>query len=637
MKKTLCYAFRPDFKKYLHAGALLLFLLFCGCISDDVTIVRTSPDRRYEYNNNIVPFRNELLPETVNVLSNFLLNELLEKQPEQLLEKLEKLYLNEPLPVYMETLADCSLSLGRRFVSDPERSARFHLSAVLYSYSYLIQLDKQTTFYDPSRLSMLRIYNQALTELFSYLSAKNLTRRGGYELTAAAGQVIFFEMPDYRMPVKQELVKEILLCADYRPVNLTHVSRRFGIGAPLILTLDPKTKKRENYAGSMAFPGTAVLDFNRLLTEKSSQRYTCRLIYADSRNADSILINTKKIPLEQDLSTPLAYMAKDPPLYNFLFYMLRPDDTREMQGLYHFEPFDPNRIPVVLVHGLMSDTRTWLQMINSLRSDPVFLKHFQVYGFSYSSGMPIVHSAFFLRDALIKEREQIIKRGYSTENFDKMVLVGHSMGGLLSRMAISDTGTFIEDYLAEKTEAKLQDLISDLSKDEQQRLLSMVCFKPLPFVKRVVFIAVPHKGSQMAKTWIGRFGAWCIQLPKNLIRFRQSRTYRRFTALIGKKDLNNTGIDNLDPENEAILFLNSIQMSKETPFHSIIGNQKEEGCPGGSDGIVPYASSHLDHARSELVVKSGHSAQKNPLAIQELRRILYQHLKEHNRLDTKIK
>ena len=70
------------------------------------------------------------------------------------------------------------------------------------------------------------------------------------------------------------------------------------------------------------------------------------------------------------------------------------------------------------------------------------------------------------------------------------------------------------------------------------------------------------------------------------------------------------------------------------PYHSIIGNNKEGGTPGGTDGIVPYSSSHLDGARSELIVHSGHSAQKNPLAIQEVRRILLLHL-ESNQFDKK--
>ena len=75
--------------------------------------------------------------------------------------------------------------------------------------------------------------------------------------------------------------------------------------------------------------------------------------------------------------------------------------------------------------------------------------------------------------------------------------------------------------------------------------------------------------------------------------------------------------------------LNKIPFVSGIPYHSIIGNRKFAGAPGGSDGIVPYSSSHLDGAASELVVKSDHSVQQNPLAIQEMRRILLEHLKQY--------
>lgn len=90
-----------------------------------------------------------------------------------------------------------------------------------------------------------------------------------------------------------------------------------------------------------------------------------------------------------------------------------------------------------------------------------------------------------------------------------------------------------------------------------------------------------------------------------------------------------TGIDNLDPNNRTLQLLETIPFRPGVPYHSVIGNRKEAGIPGGSDGIVPYASSHLDGAVSELVVKSDHSAQQNPLAIREIRRILLEHLRQY--------
>ena len=157
----------------------------------------------------------------------------------------------------------------------------------------------------------------------------------------------------------------------------------------------------------------------------------------------------------------------------------------------------------------------------------------------------------------------------------------------------------------------------------------------LPFVKRVVFISVPHRGAALASTSIGKMGARCVQLPSNLIR-RQHRIFANLlsTGTIKEEIPVVTGIDNLAPDNFAIKLLNTLEMSKLVPCHSIIGNRNGNGIPGGSDGIVEYSSSHLDNVASELVVQSGHSAQQNPLAIQELRRILLGHLKNYP--DSKI-
>ena len=605
-----------------------MILLSAGCVSDEVGVERVTPERRFEYSSSMMQGHDGLMPGSVNVLGNFLLNDLYRDEPERLLEKLEKLYGAEPQNVYMETLADCALNLGVRFRSDPDTAIRYYLSAVLYASCYISKLDNAESAYNPARLGMVRVYNLALGELFACLAERKLEHNGGFELTAAAGQTVFFDSPSYRLAGNVGRKSAFLLCADYRPVNLTHESHRFGIGVPLIIVLDKKERNaEENFAENIVLPGTLVMEFDKFPFGKDL-RCRARLIFADSRNADDIELGGRRIPLEQDLSTPLAYMAKDPPPFNFLFYMIRPDETRQMQGLYRFESFDPGRIPIVLVHGLMSDTRTWLQMVNTLRSDPVILKKYQIYGFSYSSGNPVLHSARFLRSALRQERERIVRAGHSPENFDRMVLVGHSMGGLLCRLAISRSGDAVEKLITENGRHSLDELLAELGEEDRKRVREFTRLEPLPFVKRVVFIAVPHRGSVMAQSWIGRVGSKMIRLPSRFITFRKTRFFRHLLHAIGKTEMhNNTGIDNLDPDNEAIAFINGIQMDERIPVHSIIGNVREAGCPGGSDGIVPYSSSHLDQAQSELVVKSGHSAQKNPLAIQELRRILLLHLR----------
>ena len=602
------------------------FICLTGCVSGEVGVREVAAGERLFYGRGVQQSDNSLMASSTNVLGNFLLNHLYEKEPQRLLEKLEELYLNEPQNVFIETLADCSHNLGRRLAEeDPDLAARYYLSSVYYSWIYLVKMDKVDSPYDPARLCMMRIYNLALTELLSYLSRRNLERSCGFELTTAAGQTVFFSQPAYSLAVPQELIREIKLCADYRPLNLTHESHRFGIGVPLILPLSVSRKADAVYADRMVLPATAVLNFEPGENITGKQRLQAKIIYADSRNDETIDLNGKKIPLEQDLSTPLAYMAKDPLPFNFLFYMLRPDETQSMQGLYHFEAFDPRRIPIVLVHGLMSDSHTWLQMINTLRSDPVLLKRYQIYGFSYSSGNPFFFSAMKLCDALSAERERIVKAGLSTENFDKMVLVGHSMGGLVSRVAVSRSTRKAEEIFGKKVDSDA--MLDTLSEDQRKMVRRLFKLEPLPFVKRVVFIAVPHRGSDMASSWIGRFGSWCIRLPGYVLSFRESKLFAQIASRIGHVPVSNTGIANLDPDSPAMHVLAMLEIDPAIPYHSIIGNRNEAGVPGGSDGVVPYSSSHMEKAVSELVVQSGHSAQKNPLAIQELRRILYLHLK----------
>ena len=155
-------------------------------------------------------------------------------------------------------------------------------------------------------------------------------------------------------------------------------------------------------------------------------------------------------------------------------------------------------------------------------------------------------------------------------------------------------------------------------------------FDPVPSIKRVIFIAVPHKGSDLAQSMIGKIGSSMIRIPHSLIDFN----LHLFKQLINSPDINRekimkrfNGIDNLSPSGSALKMLNRLPMAT-IPCHSIIGNKKAGGIPGGSDGVVSYSSSHLDNAKSEVVVKSGHSVQQNPLAIQEIKRILKLHLQQ---------
>ena len=240
----------------------------------------------------------------------------------------------------------------------------------------------------------------------------------------------------------------------------------------------------------------------------------------------------------------------------------------------------------------------------------------------------MLYSAQMLRDDLNTEAERLKATGLSDKMFNRMVVVGHSMGGLLSKTLIMNADNrLIEPLLGSSYKGTLD----NLSPDQRDFVSRMLDFSALPFVKRVIFIAVPHRGSTLARSTLGQFGASLIHLPSSLVKDGEGLigNLMQHGYLMPNDSRYHTGIDNLDPDDKTMSLLNKIPFVSGIPYHSIIGNRKFAGAPGGSDGIVPYSSSHLDGAASELVVKSDHSVQQNPLAIQEMRRILLEHLKQY--------
>ena len=606
--------------------ALLLAMIISGCAGG----IGVKAASRSNYS--LLNRPDDLMPQTANVLANFSLNKEYNRNPQGVLTKLEKIFFAEPRSEYLIALADVSSKLGKRFAGDQDLAIRYYLSSVLYCYCYVALENPADQAYDPSAVLMLRTYNSSLAEVIHYLCDRNLLTKNGYELTTAAGQTITFRNPQIISSITPDRIEKVLLCADYEPEHLINNSRKFGIGTPLITVLKP-SKEYPRYSENQALPLTAVLAIDNA-KDSTFARCDAQLILIDPRSRDKITLSKRSIPLEYDLSTPLAYMAGKPQKHNHLVRTFMPEKIQSQEGLYHFEPINPDRIPVVMVHGLMSDTKTWLQMLNTLQSDPDIRNNYQFWGVSYSSGNPIFHSAKLMRDTLVKEREKLAKQGLSTRKFDRMVLIGHSMGGLISRLATS-TCTIQDLYAVVPDEHRKLKLEDKIDKEDKELILSMLNFSPLPFVKRVIFISVPHRGSSWATNPIGRMGAGFIHLPVNILR-RQQRIIKTLIATGKLKDVPVllTGIDNLAPDDISLRLLNRLPMNKDIPYHSIIGNREGNGIPGGSDGIVTYASSHIDNVESELVVKSGHSAQRNPLAIQELRRILLAHLKNYN--DVKV-
>jgi pimeloyl-ACP methyl ester carboxylesterase len=205
-----------------------------------------------------------------------------------------------------------------------------------------------------------------------------------------------------------------------------------------------------------------------------------------------------------------------------------------------------------------------------------------------------------------------------------LVVMGHSMGGVLTHSLVSDSGYKLWDGVVKVRPEKL-----NAPRVSQEVLENMFIFRHDPRVKRVIFISVPHRGSAIADNWIGDIGQHLYHADSKLNDALSPllATHRSVIHpfLVGLAETGKiSSIRTLSGKSPALQALATLP--PKVPFHSIIGQKKEGPKEQGSDGVVPYTSSHLDGAESELIVKHGHGAFRNAAAVAEVRRILRLHI-----------
>jgi pimeloyl-ACP methyl ester carboxylesterase len=277
------------------------------------------------------------------------------------------------------------------------------------------------------------------------------------------------------------------------------------------------------------------------------------------------------------------------------------------------------------VHGLFSNPLTWLDVHNELMGDAVIRKHFRVWHYLYPTNLPILENAKTFRQKL-DELESYLAHHQSKGTSQRgMVIIGHSMGGLLTRSAVVDSTPLMEYFMEDPKR------VSKLDKDVADAVRSYLEFKPKPYVDRVVFVAVPHRGSSIADNWVGRIGRWLLSLPKTLIQktahvAREARNILRPDLQTAFDSGEASSISGLSEKSPALQGLSRTTVASSIPFHSIIGDRGRGDTPESSDGVVAYRSSHVDGAQSELIVPADHTAHAHPQALLEIRRILRLHV-----------
>jgi pimeloyl-ACP methyl ester carboxylesterase len=460
---------------------------------------------------------------------------------------------------------------------------------------------------NPNDAEAIRNYNFALARVFTTIRSGRLdpwTRP--LTVPSANGDFVLTHRRDPR-PQRNPALYEFTP-ADQFDVHGKYVSERTirdGVGAPLVaIGREVSKDARAEFTLPRIYYGvTAIARF---------EGRRCVLSFEDPLAVETVRLSRHTFPLAADFTVPVAVLlAQNNPKKFELTRLLRPEKYADTARIARLQPYDPNKFVVLVVHGLMDTPATWTPMLNTLRGDEEIRRNYQFWFFSYPSGYPYPYSAMILRREL-----DAIEKKFPLHR--PMVVIGHSMGGCISRLLLTDTDEKLWMQLFGKP---VKDV--NLKPETKKLFVEALVFRHRPEVGRVIFISAPLRGSDMASHRLGRLGSSLVRLPVTLLK-AGGDAIKIMTMSSGDLPLRRipNSIDTLAPSNRFVKAINTIPMTKGIPYHSIMGDRGRGDTPNSSDGVVPYWSSHLEGAQSELIVPSNHSAHQNREAIEEVRRIL---------------
>jgi pimeloyl-ACP methyl ester carboxylesterase len=563
---------------------------------------------------------------TVAILEESGLERLARRAPDAAVRRLHGLALESGRRAHLSALAELSYFAGNRLrdrvKQDERRRARdFYLGAALYAWLFLFD-EAANALPGPldNRLAQARdFYNQSLE--------RTLLKRSGINWVVAlengrrrlpVGDVEL-HLDSKRFPAPLEQFEHFLPAAEFLVRGLTVRNREEGIGVPVICV--NRWEPGLEYLPSA--PATVVLRGPRSLAEISDGTVALALEVYSPFNDSTILVDDRPVPLAVDLTSFRAYTLNQRRIWNIGRLRFLGAARHAANQLILHQPYSERRIPVVFVHGTFSSPVVFLEMVNNLTANPVFRERYQIWSFLYGSGNPLLFTAADLRRVLKSEVERLDSRGTNV-NLRQMVIIGHSQGGLLAKCTAIDTGDRLWRLVSNREITSLE-----LPASEREALRELVFFESLPFIKRVIFIATPHRGSCLSGSFARRLARKFVELPgaiarraSHLLKLSQGSKMGEF--LEGPIT---TSIDGMSTRNPALLAVAGISVARHIKAHSIIATRDETPLSEeASDGIVAYASAHLENVESELIVRSGHSCLNHPAAIEEVRRILMEHL-----------
>jgi pimeloyl-ACP methyl ester carboxylesterase len=566
--------------------------------------------------------------------------------PNALLEKVQAIIEKDPTPEKVYAFAELAFLEAKKVEHrDPRLALDLYGASAVHAYQYLFdeRFRPVRNPYDPGFRGACDLYNGALESALRIVCDETGLLPGQTHTiqTASGSWDINCRLQGGNW--RPEDFDRFEFVSDYEIKGLKNHYQTYGLGVPLIAfrrSYPGEPRAARYYPPGLSFPVTAFLRPVPMGDQDccdATARHRAVLELYDPLTVVDTRVADLFVPLESDLSTPMARFLSDPAIEQLATAgLLRPEKLLAMRpgrpdpimGLYMMQPYEEGKIPVLFVHGLWSSPITWMEMYNDLTSSTAIRNRYQFWFYLYPTAPPFWDTAADLREDLAEARE-VLDPYHREPALDQMVLIGHSMGGLLSRLQTIDSG---DDFWRIVSDRPFSEVEAD--PEVRQRLARSLFFRANPSIRRVITIGTPNRGSELSTDATRWLSAKLIRLPQLLTAgldvFRhKNRELIRDDRLLNIKN----SIDSLAPSSPFFPVMLAGHHAPWVKYHNIVGLVPKGGLTGylaaGSDGVVSYESAHMDDVQSEIQVPANHSAvHAHPRAVLEVRRILLEHLAE---------
>lgn len=539
-----------------------------------------------------------------------------------------------------------ALSLPSRRMDQSRAEQRLNawLNAARYAYAYLFFTERKpgARAFEDRQTQVRDYYNLAVQEASTILfdaRTQSPDTAPLAETMLIGAWVIRTDLSATDTSQKSEPPRELLPAAALAFTGLRSQYRRDGFGAELVAVRDTKPELRpaplpmpprqwhlqEPGWSEMLYPViTALLQFEGDSLADILATNKVRLAVYDPYRYSNTLLQGQQVPLAGHFTAGYGlWLARSDFARKSIKALLGRESNFDQPHLYLMQPYDPDRRVILMIHGLGSSPEAWVNVANEIMGDETLRQHFQIWQVYYPTNIPIPLNHFEIRRTIGAALHHFDPSGAAPAS-QNMVVIGHSMGGIIARLMVSSSEDLMAKLILEA------DLKPERRQQIEERISPILNFLPMPEIQRAIFIAAPHRGTPIASQRLGLLLASTIRLPLTVL--------ESFADILqdtqpGKPFKLPNSVENLKQDDRFILAAADLPISPNVSYHSIIARARGEGNLGDTDdGLVPYHSAHLPGAVSEKVIVSGHSVQETAAAILELKRILHEDRSkaEHN-------